>query len=100
MVKPHDLGGRPTDEPIEQAGHDLMDWERRIDAIRGVLGEKGHLGVDELRRAIEGLGPETYESHSYYERWAAAVEVLLVEKGLLTAQELDLKMTHLENPGG
>ena len=100
MRKPHDLGGKPTDEPIEQARHDLMDWERRIDSIRGVLGAKGHLGVDELRRAIEGLGPETYGALSYYERWAAAVEVLLVEKGLLTAQELDLEMARMKNSGG
>ena len=100
MRKPHDLGGKPTDEPIEQADHDLMDWERRIDSIRGVLGAKGHLGVDELRRAIEGLGPETYGALSYYERWAAAVEVLLVEKGLLTAQELDSAMARMENSGG
>ena len=58
-AKFHDMGGRPNDDPIDQGEHVLMDWERRIDSIRGVLGDKGLLGVDELRRAIEGLPPGT-----------------------------------------
>ena len=96
-AKFHDMGGRPNDDPIDQDEHVLMDWERRIDSIRGVLGDKGYLGVDELRRAIEGLTPERYESLSYYERWAEAVEVLLIEKGVLTAAELDDTMARQEN---
>ena len=40
MVKVHDMGGRPNDGPIDQGEHVLMDWERRIDSIRGVLGDK------------------------------------------------------------
>jgi hypothetical protein len=96
MPKVHDRGGWPTDEPIDQSDHDLMDWERRVDAMRAVLGEKGYVGVDELRRAIEGLGKERYESLSYYERWAAGVEVLIVEKNLLTTEEIDRKTAQLD----
>ena len=92
MPKVHDLGGQPNAEPIDRQEHRLADWERRIDALRGVLGAKGYLGVDELRRAIESLPPERYRALSYYERWAAAVELLLIEKGLLTAAELDRRM--------
>ena len=100
MAKIHDMGGRPNDDPIEQADHVLMDWERRIDAMRGVLGDKGYLGVDELRRAIEGLTPERYEALSYYERWAEAVEALLVEKGIFTSAELDAVMNQQQDAGG
>ena len=96
-AKVHDMGGRPNEDPIDQGEHVLMDWERRIDSIRGVLGDKGLLGVDELRRAIEGLTPERYESLSYYERWTEAVEALLIEKGVLTADELDVTMARQEN---
>ncbi len=96
-AKFHDMGGRPNDEPIDQSEHVLMDWERRIDSIRGVLGEKGYLGVDELRRAIEALTPERYESLSYYERWTEAVEALLIEKGVVSASELDTTMARQEN---
>ena len=99
-AKVHDMGGRPNDDPIDQGEHVLMDWERRIDSIRGVLGDKGLLGVDELRRAIEGLPPERYESLSYYERWTEAVEDLLIEKGVVTAAELDATMVRQESAGG
>ena len=100
MPKVHDMGGAPNSDPIDHDEHVLMDWECRIDSIRGVLGEKGYLGVDELRRAIEGLGETRYKSLSYYERWAAAVEALLVEKGVLTGDELDCMMARLEGPRG
>ena len=56
-AKFHDMGGRPNDDPIDRGEHVLMDWERRIDSIRGILGERGYLVVDELRRAIEDLPP-------------------------------------------
>lgn len=98
--KIHDLGGRPNDAPIDQAEHILMDWERRIDAIRGVLGDQGRITVDELRRAIENLPPERYLSLSYYQRWAEAVEALLIEKGIVTAAELDAVMARQDRPGG
>jgi hypothetical protein len=99
-AKFHDMGGRPNDDPIDQGEHVLMDWERRIDSIRGVLGDKGYLGVDELRRAIEGLTPERYEALGYYARWTEAVETLLIEKDVLTASELDAVMARQEDAGG
>jgi hypothetical protein len=73
-----------------------MDWERRVDGLRAVLSQRGLLRTDELRRAIESLGPEQYESLSYYERWTAALEALLVEKGLLTREEIDQRVIELE----
>ena len=99
MAKFHDMGGRPNDDPIDQGEHVLMDWERRIDSIRGVLGDKGYLGVDELRRSIEALPPERY-GVGYYQRWTEAMEALLIEKGILTAAELDATMARQENAGG
>ena len=63
MVKVHDMGGRPNDDPIDQGEHVLMDWERRIDSIRGILGDKGYLVVTNCAgpsricpRALPGLG--------------------------------------------
>lgn len=98
--KVHDIGGLPNPDPIDYAEHTLMDWERRIDALRGVLGDKGYMTVDELRRAIENLPPERYRALSYYQRWAEAVESLLIEKGLLSAAELDAIMASQDRPGG
>ena len=67
-------------------------WERRTDAIRGVLGAKRLIRTDELRRAVESIELSPYEQLSYYERWIVAIEALLIEKGLLTREEIDRKM--------
>lgn len=99
MAKPHDMGGRPTDEPIDRSEHDHADWEIRVDALHQVLGRKGIRSTDEMRRAIESLEPDLYQSLSYYERWTAALEILTVEKGILTAAEIDGKMAQIEQSG-
>jgi nitrile hydratase len=88
----HDRGGWPDAGPIDRAEHLYSMWEKRTDAIRGILGAKRIIRTDELRRAIESLDPARYEQLSYYERWLVAVEALLVEKGLLTHAEVDRKM--------
>jgi hypothetical protein len=74
-----------------------MDWERRMDALHTVLGHKGVRTTDEMRRAIESLEPSLYEALSYYEKWTAALEILTVEKGILSTEEIDKKMASLEN---
>ena len=56
-----------------------------MDAIVGVLGARGVMNVDELRRGIESMPPEEYERASYYERWLYSVETILREKGVLDA---------------
>ena len=99
MTRPHDRGGWPTDEPIDRSDHQRMDWEGRMDALHQVLGRKGLRTTDQMRRAIESLDPELYESLSYYERWTAALEILMVEKDVLTSEEIDGKMAQLEQPG-
>jgi hypothetical protein len=39
---------------------------------------------------------ETYESLAYYEKWTAAMEMLLVEQGVMTTDEIDAKMDTLK----
>ncbi len=97
MPKPHDRGGWPTDEPIDRSEHEHADWELRVHALHQVLGRKGVRRTDELRRAIESLEPDLYESLSYYERWTAALEILVVEKGILSTEEIDQKVAELES---
>jgi hypothetical protein len=94
----HDRGGWPDAGPINKAEHEYTMWEKRTDAIRAVLGssEKRLIRVDELRRAIESIPLQEYEQLSYYERWITALEILLVEKGILTRAEIDGKVEELE----
>lgn len=84
----HDRGGKPAG-PIDRTEHALADWELLTDAIVGTLARKHVIRVDEHRRAIESLAAEEYESLPYYGRWLAAVERLLVEKGILSRAEID-----------
>jgi hypothetical protein len=89
----HDMGGSPAG-PVDKGQHDVEDWERLADAINGALGAKGLQSTDELRRAIESL--ENYRDLSYYERWVAATEKLLVQKGVLSSNEIDERAAEIE----
>ena len=96
----HDLGGRPGAGPIDKSQHEAEDWERLADAVTVALDEKGIKTTDQHRRALESLDPERYRKLGYYERWIAATELLLVEKGILTREEIDRKAAELEDRWG
>jgi hypothetical protein len=89
----HDMGGEPGG-PIDRSQHEIEDWERLADAINGALGAKGLQSTDELRRSIESL--EEYRELSYYERWVAATEKLLIEKDVLSSDEIDERAAEIE----
>jgi hypothetical protein len=91
------MGGSPGG-PIDRSQHEVEDWERLADAINGALGAKGLQSTDELRRAIESL--EDYRDLSYYERWVAATEKLLVEKGVLSSDEIDERAAEIRHRWG
>jgi thiocyanate hydrolase subunit beta len=91
------MGGSPGG-PIDRGQHEVEDWERLADAINGALGAKGLQSTDELRRAIESL--EDYRDLSYYERWVAATEKLLVEKGVLSSIEIDERADEIRHRWG
>ena len=100
MPQVHDRGGWATDEPIDKSEHVYMDWEKKTHSLVESLREKGIIYTDELRRGIESIPAGEYESLSYYERWSASVETLLVEKKLLTTQEIDAKVKAIEERWG
>jgi hypothetical protein len=87
------MGGSPAG-PVERGQHEVEDWERLADAVNGALEGRGLQSTDQLRRAIESL--ENYRDLSYYERWTAATERLLVEKGVLTHEEIDERAAEIE----
>ena len=97
MAGVHDMGGLPGG-PVDRSQHEVEDWERLADAINSALGAKGLQSTDQHRRAIESL--ENYKDLSYYERWVAATEKLLVEKGVLTGEEIDEKTAQIERRWG
>ena len=94
----HDMGGQDAG-PINPDQHDFALWEKRIDALMTLCGEKGLFTVDGLRRALEDMGEEAFETMTYYERWIAAVNQNLVEAGVYSLEELGQRMEDVAERG-
>ena len=94
----HDLGGMhglgpidpEKDEPVFHA-----EWQRRCFAITLAAGFLGQWNIDMGRYARERMHPAEYLSTSYYEHWLHGLQLLLVEKGLLTEEEIAARMGEL-----
>jgi hypothetical protein len=84
---------------VDRTEHDYADWERRIDAMAVLLSQKRRLTVDERRRALETLTPQTYDALGYYERWVLALGQTLIQRGVITSGELAKKMLEVEKRG-
>tara|TARA_A100001037_G_scaffold231109_1_gene209416 strand:+ start:181 stop:516 length:336 start_codon:yes stop_codon:yes gene_type:complete len=93
----HDMGGL-TAGPVETAEHDKAPWEKRVDALMRLLSDDNRqlLRVDELRRAIEDLGPDVYDRLSYYERWMSAITQIMLEKQVIGVSELGERMAQID----
>ena len=85
--------------PVPTAQHDFSLWEKRVDALMIIASAKGHFTVDGLRRVLEDMGPEAFETMTYYERWIASVNQNLIEAGVYTTSELAQRMTEVAARG-
>jgi hypothetical protein len=87
----HDMGGLPAGQ-VEPLEHDYDDWERRVDALMvlcvGLTGKRRLMTVDELRKNIESLPPETYDRTAYYEKWVTSLTQTLIQRGVISTAEL------------
>lgn len=99
------MGGLPAGK-VERTEHDYADWERRVDALMtllgGIVSGKKMMTVDELRKNIEAIGPEAYDKMSYYERWVVSITQTMIQRGVISTEELGRKMeevkARLEDP--
>jgi Nitrile hydratase beta subunit len=94
----HDMGGLPAG-PVEATEHDYALWEKRVDALMVLLSQQGRnlLNVDELRRNIESIGGDAYETMSYYERWVFSITQTMIQRGVVSIDELNQKMAEVES---
>ena len=88
----HDMGGakgfgRVVPEPNEPVFHD--EWERRAFALTVAMARPGGWNIDMSRFARENRPPEDYLSKSYFELWLAGLETLMIERGLVTREEIE-----------
>lgn len=87
-----DLGGMDGFGPIaperdEPAFH--ADWERRAFALTIAMGATGEWNIDASRFARESVSPARYLTSTYYEIWAAGLERLCADRGLVAEEEIE-----------
>lgn len=87
----HDMGGRDA-AAVEVDERDYALWEKRVDALMVIASKKGLMTVDGLRRVLEDMGEESFETMTYYERWIASVTQNMIEAGVFTVAELNAAM--------
>ncbi len=93
MNSAHDLGGMHGFGPInpEPEGEEPVfhaEWEKRVLGLSLAVATLGKWNIDMARHARERQHPIDYLRHTYYENWLAGLEKLLLETGLVTAEEL------------
>ena len=90
MKDVHDIGGMRGFGPIVRDEAQLHEeWERRV--LGTVLSVREHhlFSIDAFRHAIERIPEAVYVSATYFVRWRMAIERLLLERDIITREELD-----------
>ena len=91
MEGAHDMGGVPWTDPIVPEPNEPTfhaPWERRAFAITLAMAMPGGWNIDMSRFAREDRPPDEYLGMSYYQIWLAGLERLMLERGLIMADEI------------
>ena len=87
----HDMGGmhgfgKVEPEPNEPPFHSR--WEGRALALNRAMSFAKVWNIDRSRAAIEEFPAADYLTLTYYQKWALRLEKLLLEFGLVSADEV------------
>jgi nitrile hydratase beta subunit len=96
----HDMGGMHGFGPIRPRDNDEQfhaEWEKRIPGLRAAPDLAGIYTLDEMRHGIERMDPAHYLTASYYERHLFTFELNLIEKGVLSRDEIEARVEHLRS---
>lgn len=88
----HDMGGQQCYGAIDPEDDEPLfhhHWERRVLGLTLACGATGSWNLDQSRFSRESLPPAYYLSAGYYRIWLAALEKLLLERQMVTADELE-----------
>ncbi len=99
MSRLHDMGGRFGDGPIPVPRNNKNEvinmeptfkhnWQAKAWAITLAAGALGEWNLDISRHYRECLPSKDYINFSYYEKWLAALTNLLIDKNLISLDEL------------
>jgi thiocyanate hydrolase subunit beta len=87
----HDVGGQ-IDLPLPFKEKAEEEWEMNTYVTCECLGWRGAWNSEERRRAENDLGATLYFGLPYYARWATVAAKVLINKGLITPDELTAKI--------
>ena len=87
----HDMGGmdgfgKVEPEPDEPVFHEA--WEGRVMAMNRAMGATGVWNIDVGRFSREVLPAHVYLASSYYRKWFLGLEQMLLDRGLVDADEI------------
>jgi nitrile hydratase beta subunit len=88
----HDMGGRQGFGVVRytlDARPFHATWEVRVNSLYAFAVRRGLINMDEYRHAIERMEPRHYITASYYERSLTGLATLLVDKGIISREELE-----------
>lgn len=89
----HDMGGMHGFGKVDAESQDTepvfhSEWEKKALALSITASGLGFWNIDMGRHARERQHPVTYLQNKYYENFLSGLETLLLESGLITADEL------------
>jgi nitrile hydratase len=87
----HDMGGMDGFGPVEPEANEPVfheAWEGRVMAMTRAMGATGTWTIDMQRFSRERLPPPVYLAASYYQRWLLGLRQMLLDRGLVDADEL------------
>ncbi len=87
----HDMGGMQGFGPVFPEADEPTfhhDWERRVLGMTLAMASTGQWNIDQSRNARESLPPAQYLASSYYEIWFRGLIKLLLERRLVSREEL------------
>ena len=85
------MGGGQNFGPVAAEANEPWfhhEWERRVFGLTLSMGATGQWNLDQSRFARESMQPAAYLASSYYEIWLEGVTKLMLERGLVTREEL------------
>lgn len=90
----HDVGGQPdAPAPFLEKGEE--EWEMNTYITCECLGWRGAWNSEMRRRTENDLGATQYFGFPYYGRWITGAAKTLVQKGLITTDELGAKIDEI-----
>jgi hypothetical protein len=99
MRRVHDMGGLDAG-PVVLNEHEWEDYAKRSQAMSTLLRvpQRGMVSLDEMRRNNEDLG-DGYLRLNYDERVVHSIVQVLLQRGVISIDELGAKLAEFERDG-